>query len=76
MALVTTIESTARMMRASRIVAGGGITHPFGNPRLSPVEEKQFRRGLVEKALDALESGVDGSTEIESNQGEADKGAK
>ena len=46
------------MMRASRIVVGGGITHPFGNPRLSEREEKAFRRLLVKRALHALTTGV------------------
>ena len=61
-ALVTTIESTARMMKASRIVIGGGITHPMGNPELSPSEEKRVRKVLVEKALRALETEVKTST--------------
>lgn len=60
-ALVTTIESTATMMRASRIVVGGGITHPFGDPGLSSSEEKLFRRRLVRRALGALTTRVEGS---------------
>ena len=50
------MESTAKMMNASRIVLGGGIPHPFGNPEMSLVEEKAFRRRLLERALHALKS--------------------
>ncbi len=41
------------MMNVSRTVLGGGITHPFGHPEISPAEEKEFRKRLVEKALKA-----------------------
>lgn len=54
MVLITTIVGTAKMMNASRILVGGGITHPFGKPELSLIEEKEFRRRLVEKALETL----------------------
>jgi hypothetical protein len=47
------------MMKASRIVCGGGITHPFGRPQLPHGEERQWRQGLVEKALDALTRAAD-----------------
>ncbi len=33
-----------------------GIVHVAGDPNLSPDEEKDLRRTLVQKALDALES--------------------
>jgi len=50
------------MMNAHRIVLGGGITHPFGNPEMSPAEEKEFRKKLVEKAFYALKSKVEKPT--------------
>jgi betaine reductase len=60
--LITTIVSTAKMMNVSRILEGGGITHPFGNPELPPKEEKEFRKRLVEKVLDALKSEIKKTT--------------
>jgi hypothetical protein len=48
------MESTAKMMNVSRIVLGGGITHPFGHPEISLADEKEFRRRLVERALETL----------------------
>jgi len=56
------MESTAKMMNASRIVLGGGIPHPFGNPEMSLVEEKAFRKNIVEKAFHALQSKVEKTT--------------
>lgn len=58
MVLITTILGTARMMNVSRILVGGGITHPFGNPELPLIEEKEFRKRLVKKALKSLRSEV------------------
>jgi glycine reductase len=61
-ALVTTIVSTAEMMKVSRIVVGGGITHPFGNQGVSLEEEKEFRKRIIGKALNALNSDVKKTT--------------
>ena len=58
MVLITTIVSTAKMMNVSRILEGGGITHPFGSPELPVIKEKEFRKGLVEKALEALKGSL------------------
>ncbi|HOO13311.1 MAG TPA: glycine/betaine/sarcosine/D-proline family reductase selenoprotein B, partial [Bacillota bacterium] len=41
------------------------IPHPLGNPKLSRDEEKTLRRQLVEKALQALQTEVDGQTVFE-----------
>ena len=38
------------------------IPHPLGNPELPPAEERALRRRLVEKALEALTTEVDGQT--------------
>ncbi len=54
--------STAKMLNVSRIVVGGGIAHPFGNPQLSFGEEKELRMKLVMKAFQALKSKVEKST--------------
>ena len=43
---------------ANRIVPTIAIPHPLGNPELTHDEEKALRRGLVEKALKALETEV------------------
>lgn len=58
MVVITTIVSTAKMMNVSRILEGGGITHPFGSPELPPIKEREFRRILVEKALKSLRTEV------------------
>ena len=50
---------------ANRIVPTIAIPHPLGNPELSREEEKALRRGLVEKALKALETEVTEQTIFE-----------
>ena len=56
MVLITTFVTTAKMMNVSRILEGGGITHPFGSPELPPIKEKEFRKRLVRSALESLRS--------------------
>jgi glycine reductase len=47
---------------ASRIVSGARIPHPAGDPGRPPDAEREFRRRLVERALDALRTAVTEST--------------
>ena len=56
---VTTISMT---VGANRIVPAIAIPHPLGNPALDKDEEKSLRRKIVEKALVALETEVEGQT--------------
>lgn len=60
-----TIVPISLTVGANRIVPTIAIPHPLGNPALDPVEEKALRRGLVEKALRALTSEVDGQEVFE-----------
>ena len=50
---------------ANRIIPTVAIPYPLGNPALSPAEEKVLRRKLVERALQALSTDVDGQTVFE-----------
>ncbi len=50
---------------ANRIVPAIAIPHPLGNPALDKDEEKKLRREIVEKALKALTTEVDGQTIFE-----------
>ncbi len=49
----------AQSIGPNRIIAGQAVTHPLGNPALSPAAEKEFRRRLVRKALDLLQTPTD-----------------
>jgi betaine reductase len=42
------------MVGSNRIIPALSIVHPLGNAELSPKAEKEFRRAILEKALDAL----------------------
>jgi betaine reductase len=57
-----TVVPISLTVGANRIVPTVAIPHPLGNPELPPHEEKTLRRSLVEKALAALETEVDGQT--------------
>lgn len=61
-ALITAIPSVAKSVGVSRIVTGGGIPYPAGNPNLPRGREIEFRRRLVEKALEAITLEVKGPT--------------
>ena len=57
-ALITAIPSVAKSVGVSRIITGGGIPYPAGDPTLPPDREAEFRRRLVEKALEAISTKI------------------
>jgi glycine reductase len=61
-AIISTIVPLAESIGPNRIVPGKAITHPLGDPALSPAEERALRRGLVRRALDALQTEISGQT--------------
>lgn len=60
-----TVVPISLTVGANRIVPTIAIPHPLGNPALTHEEEKTLRRGLVERALKALETEVTGQTVFE-----------
>jgi glycine reductase len=60
-----TIVPISLTVGANRIVPTVAIPHPLGNPELPAEEEKALRRRLVNKALRALSTEVDGQTVFE-----------
>ncbi len=56
MVQITSALPIAKMVGSNRVVLGNGIVHVTGAPDLPANEEKDLRRRLVQKALDALES--------------------
>ena len=61
-ALITAIPSVAKSVGVSRIVTGGGIPYPAGDPSLPADREVEFRRRLVEKALEAISAPIESPT--------------
>ena len=59
---VCTVTPISMTVGANRIVPAIAIPHPLGNPALDKDEEKSLRRKIVEKALVALETEVEGQT--------------
>ena len=57
-----TVVPISRTIGANRIIPAVAIPHPLGNPALEKDEEYALRKGLVEKALKALTTEVDGQT--------------
>ena len=62
---ICTVTPISMTVGANRIVPAVAIPHPLGNPALDKEEEKKLRRQIVEKALDALTTEVDGQTIFE-----------
>ena len=56
MVQITSALPIAKMVGSNRVVLGNGIVHVAVVPDLPANEEKDLRRRLVQKALDALES--------------------
>ncbi|MBT3272816.1 MAG: hypothetical protein HN368_06660 [Spirochaetales bacterium] len=61
-ALITAIPSVAKSVGVSRIITGGGIPYPVGDPSLPAEREAEFRRRLVEQALDSIITKVEEPT--------------
>jgi glycine reductase len=59
---ICTVVPISLTVGANRIVPAVAIPYPLGNPTLPEDEEKKLRRKLVEKALSALQTPVDGQT--------------
>ncbi len=59
---ICTVTPISMTVGANRIVPAIAIPHPLGNPALSMEEEKALRRRIVEKALNALTTEVEGQT--------------
>ena len=62
---ICTVTPISLTVGANRIVPAIAIPHPLGNPALTKEEEKALRRKLVLKALNALETEVDGQKVFE-----------
>jgi glycine reductase len=62
---ICTVTPISMTVGANRIVPAIAIPHPLGNPSLDATDEKQLRRKIVETALEALETEVDGQTIFE-----------
>lgn len=56
MVQITSALPIAKMVGSNRVVLGHGIVHVAGDASLSPEDEKELRRKLVQKALKALQS--------------------
>jgi glycine reductase len=59
---VCSIITISQTVGANRIVPSVAIPHPLGNPKVSPEEEKELRRNLLKKALDALQTPIEEQT--------------
>ena len=46
----------AMMIGSNRIIVGNGIVHPLGDVNLSAGAEKELRRTIVKKAIEALQT--------------------
>lgn len=60
-----TVVPISLTVGANRIVPTIAIPHPLGNPNLDHEEEVKLRRRLVDKALEAMQTEVDGQTVFE-----------
>lgn len=61
-ALISAMFPVAQQVRANRIVKGVSIPHPCGDPNLSKDLDARLRREIVQTALRALETDVNGPT--------------
>jgi glycine reductase len=56
---LTAMTSMAKIAGANRILSSGLIPHPVGDPTRSHDEEVAWRKGQVQKALNAVATPLD-----------------
>jgi betaine reductase len=59
---ICTIIPISKTVGANRIVPAVAIPHPLGDPAKSRQAERALRRGLVDKALRAMATGIEAQT--------------
>lgn len=59
---VCSIIPVAEMVGSNRIVAGSKIINPLGNENLDSQDEKDLRRHILEKAIEALQTDIQAQT--------------
>lgn len=59
-ALVASLPRVTIAVGATRVVQGAGIPFPVGDPTLPREREREWRRAIVEAALQAIETTVTG----------------
>ena len=59
---ICTIVPISKTVGANRIIPAVAIPHPLGDPTKSEEQEKDLRRTLVEKALEAMQTKLEGQT--------------
>jgi glycine reductase len=64
-AVITNLVSIAEQVGAPRIVVGGGIPYPSGDPTMSPEAERDWRKRLVARCLEAVATHVEQPTVFE-----------
>ncbi len=65
--VITALPPLAMQAGANRVVQGVKIEHVCGDPALSPAGDQALRRRLVERALQALQTPVQGPTLFQAN---------
>jgi glycine reductase len=59
---VSALDALAKSIGSNRIIRGKAITSVVGDPALSPGDERRFRKRLVMRALEALQTPVEEPT--------------
>jgi betaine reductase len=62
---ICSIVPISKTVGANRIIPAVAIPHPLGDPSKSGEEEKALRRALVEKAIRAMETKIEGQRVFE-----------
>ena len=59
---IATVIPISKTVGANRIVPAVAIPHPLGDPNLAKQKQKEIRKELVKKSLEALQTSIDTQT--------------
>ena len=62
MAFITAMSMIGKHIGANRTITGAKIPHPCGDPTLSEEADRALRREIINTALGALQTEVNGPT--------------
>ena len=68
MSVISALYSLALTTGAPRVVKGSRIEHVCGNPGLGPEKDREYGHRIIDMALKAIQSDVNGPTLFDPNE--------
>ena len=68
--------SIAKSVNANRIIIGGDFTEPAGNHLLPEDREEEYRKRILLKSIEAMQTPIEGSTVFNVRKDDSEEGGE